>query len=107
MKKDRLGYDETHYKKMKRKVLKRDGRKCIICGSRKDLILHHLDSWDWFEFGRYEPMNCVTLCGGKDGCHEHFHREYGKGNNTIYQFDQFLIDNFNTTLAKLAPKRTK
>ena len=35
----------------------------------------------------YDPDNIVTLC---KKCHTDFHKEYGFGNNTLEQYNEFV-----------------
>lgn len=74
------------YEEFSRIVKQRDGFKCILCGSKKDLQVHHLNSFSSDEANQINPLNGVTLC--KD-CHEGFHRIYGKKDNTREQFDEY------------------
>lgn len=72
--------------------VKRLGRFCCdICGKRGELNAHHLNGWNWAVEERYDVVNGVPLCGGKEGCHEKFHEIYGKGNNTKEQFEEFKL----------------
>lgn len=75
------------YSQFREKVYARDGFKCVLCNSKKRLNAHHLNGWSWCISGRYEPSNAVTLCSM---CHNKFHEEFGKGRNTVYQFDEFM-----------------
>ena len=68
-------------------VYKKDGYKCILCGSNKILNAHHLDGWNWCKEKRYDLENGVTLC---EKCHISFHSQYGRGDNTHEQFQEFL-----------------
>lgn len=86
------------------KVLKRDNYTCKCCGKKGgDLIAHHLDGYNWCVEKRYVIENGVTLC---NKCHKNFHRLYGYGNNTIYQFDEFYKFNEKGELHKLNKKKS-
>ena len=52
---------------------KRDGFKCVLCGTEKSnrLHVHHLDGSGEKEIKNHELGNLMTLCGG---CHNLFHR---------------------------------
>lgn len=90
--------DSPLYSNFREKVYARDGFKCVLCKNKKNLNAHHLNGWSWCISGRYEPSNAVTLCGF---CHKKFHDEYGKGKNTVYQFDDFMWRFFKMRLKDL------
>jgi hypothetical protein len=70
-------------------VYKRDKNICILCGVRKDpMVAHHLDGFNLFPEKRYDVDNGITLC---DYHHIAFHSNYGFGNNTKEQFEDFKI----------------
>ena len=78
-----IEYDEWRYA-----VYKRDKNLCKICGIRKDpMIAHHLDGFNIFPEKRFDVDNGVTLC---DRHHIAFHTNYGFGNNTKSQFEEYL-----------------
>ena len=68
------------------KVKKRDSKKCVICGSNKNLNAHHLNGYHWDIENRDNVDNGVTLC---EACHHGFHDIYGRGGNTKEQFKEF------------------
>jgi len=78
-----------------KRVYRRDGGRCICCKSTFIISAHHLNGWSWYKPGRYEERNAVTLC---KKCHDLFHKEYGKGKNTVQQFEDFLYKNFGKRL---------
>jgi Holliday junction DNA helicase RuvB len=54
---------------LKKAVLARDGHRCVLCGSSRSLMPHHLDSWAHGGQSRAERL--VTLCDHcHGGCHE-------------------------------------
>lgn len=81
-----LGRYEESYKAFRRSVFARD-KKCIVCGSTKNEIVHHLDGYSNNPDKRTDVNNAVTLC---EKCHKEFHSLYGYGRNTKEQFDNFL-----------------
>lgn len=76
----------------RQKVFERDDYTCNICkdrngnGHRVVLNAHHLDGWNWCKEKRFDEDNGITLC--RD-CHDSFHRQYGNGNNTKEQFEEY------------------
>ena len=64
--------DRIHFDGQREKVLKRDGYKCVRCGSTEKLVVHHKD-----RTGRRKPVhnnvikNLETLCRR---CHVNEHR---------------------------------
>lgn len=89
------------YTYWRKSVFKRDKHRCKLCGKRGRLNAHHIDGWNWAVDLRYSIANGITLCSGKKGCHDKFHKEYGKGDNTRYQFDEFTKRYFNKGLLDL------
>ena len=58
-------------KSLKRRILERDGYKCIVCGDDKILHIHHID----YNKKNNKPSNLISLC---KSCHAktNFNREY-------------------------------
>ena len=80
--------NSIEYKEWRIKVWSRDKNKCRVCGIRKDpMIAHHLDGFNAFPEKRFDVDNGVTLC---DRHHIAFHTNYGFGNNTKSQFEEYL-----------------
>jgi hypothetical protein len=82
-------------KEWKKKVYKRDGYSCVVCGSSKSNTLraHHLDGYNWCVEKRTDVSNGVTLC---EQHHSEFHSVYGYGDNTREQFDEWYENKRNT-----------
>lgn len=55
------------------KVKKRDGFKCVICGSDEDIQAHHIIPVFFSEEHKYDIGNGVTLC---KKCHKAVHGSY-------------------------------
>jgi len=74
--------------KWRQAIFNRDDYTCQCCEKRGagELNAHHLDSWNWAFDKRFATQNGITLC--RD-CHKEFHGIYGKGNNTVDQFNEF------------------
>ena len=65
----------------------RDDFTCQICNKHGgNLNAHHLNGWNAFPEQRFDVDNGVTLC---TDCHKEFHSEYGYGDNTREQFDEY------------------
>ena len=65
----------------------RDNYTCQICNQhRGNLNSHHLNGWNAFPEQRFDLDNGVTLC---TDCHKEFHSQYGYGDNTREQFDEY------------------
>ena len=70
-------------------VLSDDNYTCQICNQlRGNLNAHHLNGWNAFPEQRFDLDNGVTLC---TDCHKEFHSEYGYGDNTREQFDEYAV----------------
>lgn len=76
----------SEYSKWRKFVLKRDSCICQICGETENIEAHHLNSFLKFKDQRFLPENGVCLC---HFCHKLFHVEYGSGDNTKEQFEEF------------------
>jgi hypothetical protein len=76
---------------LRRKVYKRDNYTCQACGDGTggNLVMHHLDGWNWAIDKRYHLRNVITLC---DDCHKEYHGIYGYGDNFREDFRQWLKD---------------
>ena len=60
----RRDYSDPVYKDFRKSVLKRDKFKCRMpnCGSKRNLNVHHIQTWARASSLRYEPANGITLC---------------------------------------------
>jgi endogenous inhibitor of DNA gyrase (YacG/DUF329 family) len=54
---------------LREKILLRD-KVCHICGSDKQLVVHHIKPWKNYPDLRYEPSNLITWCRN---CHNNYH----------------------------------
>ena len=75
------------YNEWREKVYKRDNYACVCCGTKGIINAHHLNGYNWDREHRIDVNNGITLC---EVCHKEFHDIYGKGNNTIEQFKEFI-----------------
>jgi hypothetical protein len=71
------------------------GWKCPFTGANRTVV-HHLDSWDWCEYGRYRLSN--GICISRD-LHKSFHDTYGYGKNTSFQFWEFIETQFSKAIS--------
>ena len=75
------------YKEWRAAVYKRDNYTCQICSNKGRLNAHHLDGYANNKELRITLSNGITLC---KECHDDFHHQYGRGNNTKEQFIEFI-----------------
>lgn len=78
---------KTH--RWRQKVYKRDRYTCQTCGikCKKDIVAHHIYSWNTHPKLRFVVNNGICLCAS---CHNEFHIIFGFGNNNKKQFSEFL-----------------
>ncbi len=61
---------------------------CFKCNTRGgSLHAHHKNGFNSFPEQRLDVNNGVCLC---ETCHDEFHVQYGKGNNTKEQFEEWI-----------------
>lgn len=85
--KDRMKF-YPDYSEFIKKVLKRDNYTCQCCGTCEgDIVVHHLDGYDWCKDKRTDDTNGISLC---KKCHYNFHSKYGFGKNTKRQFEEWM-----------------
>lgn len=83
-----------------KRIKYRDNYCCVVCGAenKKKLESHHLDAWASYPELRIDIQNGVSLC---TTCHNQYHSMFGKGENTRYQFYEFVrIYNLLKKIAK-------
>jgi 5-methylcytosine-specific restriction endonuclease McrA len=68
-KQPRARLDPEPYDQLRKQVLRRDGWQCQICGSRRNLQVHHKQLRS--QQGSDDDLNLITLCAA---CHEGLHR---------------------------------
>ena len=70
-------------------IFKRDNYTCKICGQiGVELNAHHMESYHDNPKLRTTLLNGITVC---ESCHKNFHHQYGYGNNTEKQWNNFII----------------
>lgn len=72
-------------------VKKRDSKKCILCGSKKELEAHHIFGISQYPYLITEINNGITLC---KECHAQYHEEYDQINPVTWT--EFLLKHQNT-----------
>jgi hypothetical protein len=83
------------YNNWKENVFKKNNYICQICNNRGgDLNAHHLMGYNKYIELRFNLDNGITLC---ETCHDNFHHIYGRGDNTLQQFEEHII-NINNKL---------
>lgn len=83
-----VGRNYPEYKEWRQVVYKRDSYICQICGKEGgNLNAHHLEGYTDNPELRTTLSNGITLC---EKCHKDFHHQYGRGNNTGDQMEEFL-----------------
>lgn len=87
--------DDPEYRKMKKRVRKRDNNTCQCCGYHSDkkthhnLEVHHIYGYkDHLDY-RVEDTNCITLC---TDCHKKYHSLYGRNAVAPDTFTKFIRD---------------
>jgi 5-methylcytosine-specific restriction endonuclease McrA len=70
----RIRLDPKSYRGLYRQILQRDGWRCQICGSMRNLQVHHMKFRS--QSGDDSEANLITLCAG---CHTRLHHSETPG----------------------------
>lgn len=70
---DRDRTTAPEYVAWRRSVFSRNKRQCVLCKSKKNLVVHHLNGWKHFPDERYSTHNGIIIC---QECHYDFHVTY-------------------------------
>lgn len=54
--------NDCRVREWKKKVLERDNHRCINCGEKENLNVHHIVHWSDYYKGRVDVDNGITLC---------------------------------------------
>jgi 5-methylcytosine-specific restriction endonuclease McrA len=68
-----LRLDLNRYLQLRQQVLERDNWRCQVCGSRRNLQIHHKQLRS--QQGSDDECNLITLCAS---CHKALHERLGK-----------------------------
>ena len=92
---EQRGRNFPEYIEWRDAVYKRDGYTCQHCGDSigGTLNAHHIDGYHNNPELRTTLSNGITLC---EKCHKNFHHQYGRGDNTREQFDEWMKAKVNT-----------
>ena len=83
---NRLDYI-TDYSKFRYRVKKRDDFRCVVCGSKSNTVVHHLNGFKKYPDMAIDDNNGVTLC---KSCHDKYHDEYGFEDINAADFMRFM-----------------
>lgn len=76
------------YSEWRTQVFERDEYTCQKCGQRGGVLnAHHIEGFNNNPELRTEVLNGITFCAD---CHDDFHHQFGKGNNTENQLNTWL-----------------
>ncbi|MBP3707095.1 MAG: zinc-ribbon domain-containing protein [Clostridia bacterium] len=90
------GRKYPEYYEFVKKVFERDSYTCQVTGQIGGrLVVHHLYSYNKYTCLRTVMENGITI---SEEVHREFHKIYGKGNNTLEQWEEF-INNKNNEVA--------
>lgn len=108
--KDKREKETPGLKEAKKIVRQNANYQCELTGWKGPNNVHHLNGYVCFPDQRADLNNLIVL---ETSVHKHFHSIYGKGNNTIEQFDEFVcdwfplqVDNFRMNKYKYLPQHT-
>ncbi len=77
------------YREWRTKVYERDNYTCQKCSDSKgrNLNAHHIEAYNSNKELRTVVDNGITWC---EDCHKDFHHQYGYGDNTREQYNEFM-----------------
>jgi len=86
----------SQMQKWRTEAMELKGCECSSCGTQERLIGHHIDSFDKNRDKGYDILNCAILC---EECHKDFHIAYGYGNNTVDQYEEWILNKLEERVA--------
>ena len=75
---------DTRWNKLSKEL--RKNAECLICGSKENLVVHHLNGYWEFPEQRYDKDNLVVLC---ISCHQKYHFNCGFKNSKKETFNEW------------------
>lgn len=80
------------YNLYRQEVMKKDGYKCIVCGTNKDLEVHHIYPFAIYPNDRLNPKTGICMCKIHHSISSPigFHKIYGMTNNTPEQLEEYV-----------------
>ena len=82
---EKIKSEQLHWKiKSWGRELLEEEHECVVCGSTKNLVPHHIAKIDRYNPYYVDTDNGVVMC---DTCHKKYHREYSEINaKTLINF---------------------
>ena len=86
----RVWFNESYYDGI---IAKMESTPCCeVTGEKDNLVVHHLYSFNTYPILGNDLSNMVRI---NKKVHDDFHKQYGYGNNTTEQWEQFIKENNN------------
>ena len=88
----RLFRQSEDYRLYRQEVMKKDNYSCVVCGTHKNLEVHHIYSFAIYPSDRLNPASGMCLCWLHHSTSSNigFHRIYGNNNNTPEQLEEYI-----------------
>ena len=89
---DRIKSEQLHWKIQGwARDLLQENDKCIVCGSKENLVPHHVAKIDRYNSFYIDPANGVVMC---EKCHKKYHNEYSEVSaKTLIKFVKRCLKN--------------
>lgn len=88
----RLFRQSEDYRLYRQEVIKKDNYSCVVCGTHKNLEVHHIYSFAIYPSERLNPASGMCLCWLHHSTSSNigFHRIYGNNNTTPEQLEEYI-----------------